>query len=45
MSIVGVFSTVVRYHSLKFEYREGYHDNVGEYHEYHGGVQYCGVLK
>ena len=33
------------YHPLKFEYRGGYHDACGGYHEYRGGVQYRGVLK
>ena len=37
MSTVGVFSTVGGYHPLKFEYRGGYHDTCGGYHEYRGG--------
>ena len=45
MSTVGVFSIVVEYHPLKFEYCGGYHDTCGGYHEYRGGVLYRGVLK
>ena len=33
------------YHPLKFEYHGGYHDTCEGYHEYHGSVQYRGVLK
>ena len=36
MSTVGVFSTVGGYHPLKFEYRGGYYDTCGGYHEYSG---------
>ena len=36
MSTVGVFSTMGGYHPLKFEYRGGYHDTCGGYHEYRG---------
>ena len=38
MSTVGGVQYHGGYHPLKFEYRGGYH-------EYHGGVQYRGVLK
>ena len=37
MSTVGVFSTMGGYHPFKFEYRGGYHDTCGGYHEYRGG--------
>ena len=50
LSTVGVFSTAVGdiMSTMRgyLEYREGYsvpwgyHDACGEYHEYHGGVQY-----
>ena len=45
MSTVGGVQYHGGYHPLKFEYRGGYHDTCGGYHEYRGGVQYCGVLK
>ena len=45
MHVGDIISTVGGYHPLKFEYRGGYHDTCGEYHEYRGGVQYRGVLK
>ena len=45
MSTVGGVQYCVGYHPLKFEYRGGYHDTCGRYHEYRGGVQYRGVLK
>ena len=27
------------------QYCRGYHDACGGYHEYHGGVQYCGGVQ
>ena len=40
-----MFSTVGGYHPLKFEYHGDIMIHVGGYHEYHGGVQYLGVLE
>ena len=45
MSIVEGVQYRGGYHPLKFEYRRGYHDTCGGYHEYRAGVQYRGVLK
>ena len=38
-------STMGGYHPLKFEYRGGYHDTCGGYHEYRGGCSVPWVLK
>ena len=45
MSTMGGVQYNGGYHPLKFEYRDGYHDTCGGYHEYNGGVQYHGILK
>ena len=36
MSTAGVVQYCGGYHPLKFEYRGGYHDTCGRYHEYRG---------
>ena len=36
MHVGDIMSTMGGYHPLKFEYRGGYHDACGGYHEYRG---------